>query len=49
MLSNVFIDDLKALKTLEFSDLMFCLHSCTKKCGKYIDFFSLQKMVILGH
>ena len=26
MLSKVFIDDLKALKTLEFSDLLFCPH-----------------------
>ena len=49
MLSNVFTDDLKALKRMEFSDLLFFLYSCTKKCGKCIDFFSLQAMVILGH
>ena len=46
MLSKVFLDDLKALKTLEFSDWLFCLHSCTKQ---YTDFFPLQAMVILGH
>ena len=33
--SKVFTDDSKALKTLEFSDWLFCLHNCTKKC---IDF-----------
>ena len=36
ILSKVFIGDLKALKTLEFSDWLFCLHSCTNKCT---DFF----------
>ena len=46
MLSKAFIDDSKALKTLKFSDWLFCLHSCTKKC---IDFFPLQAMVLLGH
>ena len=46
MLSKVFIDDLKALATLDFSDLLFSLHSCT---SKYIDFFWLQAIVILGH
>ena len=46
MLSKVFTGDLKALKTLEFLDWLFCLHSCTKKC---INFFSLQAMAILGH
>ena len=45
MLSKVFIDDLKALRTLDFSDLFF-LHSCTNKC---IDFFSLQEIVNLWH
>ena len=46
MLSNAFIDDSKAQKTLEFSDWLFFLHSCTKKC---INFFPLQAMVLLGH
>ena len=44
MLSKDFTDDSKALTTLDFSDLLFFLHSCTN-----IDFFSLQAMVILGH
>ena len=47
MLSKVIIDDLKALKPLEISEILFCLHSCTKKCIR-IDFFLLQVMVILG-
>ena len=39
MLSKVFIDDLKALKTGIFGMVLFCLHSCTKKC---IDFFLIS-------
>ena len=46
MLSKAFIADSKAQNFLEFSDRLFCLHSCTKKC---IDFFPLQAMVLLGH
>ena len=45
MLSKVFIYDLKALTTLDFSDL-FSLYSCTNKC---IDFVSLQAMVSLEY
>ena len=37
--------DSKALKTLDFSDLLFSLHSCMK-C---IEIFSLQAMVMLEH
>ena len=45
MLPKVFIDDLKALTTvtLDFSDLLFSLHSCTNKCT---DFFSLEAVVV---
>ena len=46
MLSKVFIDHLKALATLDFSYLLFSLHSFMNKC---IDFFSLPTIVILGH
>ena len=45
-LSKAYIDDSKVLKTLEFSDCLFSLHSCTKKC---IDFFPLQAVVLLGY
>ena len=46
MLSKSFIDDSKAQKKLKFSDWLFCLHSCKKKC---IDVFPFQAAVLSGH
>ena len=56
MLSKVFIDDLKAMKILEFSDcfffsfFFFSFFFCTaERRNAFIDFFPLQAVVILWH